>query len=75
MTNRFWDDDVFVPPGDEMPQPINLRGLLVDLQLEDSPLKEQAAGISAWLKGNEPNINLQYSIEQSGLLRAFTASA
>ncbi|MGB6059155.1 MAG: hypothetical protein WBF71_12940 [Microthrixaceae bacterium] len=75
MTNRFWDDDIFLAPGEEMPPPVTLSGLLRDLRVEHSPRAAQAAAVRRWLLTNEPVPLLRSFIEESGLLEAYPASA
>lgn len=75
MSALLTEDLVFVLPGEEMPQPVTLRGLLVGLGLERAPLVAQSAGVREWLRHNEPNVNLRGSIDRSGLVDAETFHA
>lgn len=68
MSALLTEDLQFVLSNGEMPQAITVRGLLVQLGLERSPLHVQANGIRGWLMDNEPNVNLRRALDRSGLL-------
>jgi len=68
MSERLWDDGAFLTPGEPMPQPVSLAGLLEDLDLEDAGVERRAQGVRSWLAVNEPNVYLRRSIDRSGLL-------
>lgn len=67
IEERLWDDSAFMRPGEEMPEPVTLRHLCVDLRVERQPKAKQAAAVREWLNDNVPNVNLRRSIERSGL--------
>ena len=66
MTIRFSEGVEFMRPED-LPQPINLRGLCVDLSVTRDPTDVKAAAVRSWLGSNTPNVNLRESITESGL--------
>ena len=66
MTIRFSEGVEFMRPED-LPQPINLRGLCVDLGVTHEPAVVQAAAVRGWLASNTPKVNLRGSISRSGL--------
>lgn len=68
MSALLTEDLKFILPGEEMPQAITVRGLLVQLGLERASQHAQVDGIRRWLLNNEPNINLRKSLDRSGLL-------
>ena len=63
---RIWDDDAFLRPGEEMPQPLTVSRLCTRLGVEGEPDDVRAAAVTLWLSHNTANANLQASIELSG---------
>ncbi|MEP9416615.1 hypothetical protein ABLE92_20085 [Gordonia sp. VNQ95] len=63
---RLWDDGVFVPEGDNTPQPVFVNALLARLGLLDAPRDKQESGIATWLQSNQPSKTLIISLERQG---------
>lgn len=66
MTIRFSEGVEFMRRED-LPQPITIRGIWVDLGVTRESDEVKAAAVRGWLKDNVPNVNLRRSIERSGL--------
>lgn len=69
MTIRFSEGVEFMRRED-LPQPITIRGLWVDLRVTRESDDVKAAAVRGWLNDNVPNVNLRESIRKSGLFTA-----
>ncbi len=73
ISNRLWDDDVFVPAGAEMPTPVLAGQLLSSLHLLDASRDEQIEGVRAWLRDHKSSKSLEVSLNRRGLGAALQA--
>ncbi|ANA85321.1 hypothetical protein SEA_PHLOP_15 [Gordonia phage Phlop] len=66
ISHRLWDDSVFVPAGEQAPEPAFVGQLLARLRLEDAPKADQVEGIRHWLETHDASKSLEISLERRG---------
>lgn len=66
ISQRLWDDSVFLPAGETMPEPALAGQLLSVLHLRDAPHEKQVEGIRDWLRDHSPSKSLEMSLDRRG---------
>lgn len=68
ISQRLWDDDAFVPAGEQTPPPAMASQLLAQLHLLDASRQEQIDGVREWLMHNHASKSLTISLERRELI-------
>lgn len=68
MNPNNLDQDRFVLPGETLPPPVTVSGLLNDLQVHRESREIQQAAVSQWLQNNEPHPSLKPRLKRAGFI-------